>query len=781
MILRILRPLFTAEALGVIFFLSALATFTSGIAASVSGTVNTQAVLLISLAAAGVAFGWSKTRINGIQASAGIVALGVIFLWILGARLTQPLLVLITQAFSMLTNQIDSAPLQETWALISEASLALWARLQTWLSGFNANVIVNDSLIRNLFWMLVLWLVSAWAGWHAAKRNALMALLPAIIVLALVTAYSEEQVEFLLMILILLLLLMGIWQYKTHISQWQRTRVDFSESIPIDVGQAVMLITFSVAALAAVTPSLTWNDVVEFFQERTNNDTAEMLGIQRPPVSAQGIGAPQPTLPRDYLLAGEFAASEEIVITIRTGELPPLPSEMLPAPAPRYYWRVVVYDEYKSTGWVTSTVNKQKISANTPLLPGLLKDHRLVHAEVQAFKPEGRLIWSGTLFSADVPFTAQWRLRPTSDLFANQTALLQSDLFTAASEANLYQIDTYLPTVTVTDLRSASSEYPEEIFNTYLVLPSKLPTRVRDLALEITDGIENPYEKAKAIESYLRTNYPYDLNVPSPPSEQDVTDYFLFDLRRGYCDYYATAMVVLARVNGLPARFVSGYTSGTYDAPNAQYVIRELNAHSWVEIYFPEIGWVEFEPTASEPEIQRQREEDLNLPPPSEDQQTAAQLLTRFRLERILLWLSPLGGLLLLGVLYFFVIQRWLLLRFEPKLAIHRIYQMFYRAGRALVGEWLRSGTAAEYLARIIFVTEETEKRSNKNFRDLRERSSSLTYLYQTSLFADHYSSKQDVIFAWNLWKQIRVQLIWLRLSNKKIQRSPMIRKIIRP
>src|SRR4030095_5471201 len=131
--------------------------------------------------------------------------------------------------------------------------------------------------------------------------------------------------------------------------------------------------------------------------------------------------------------------------------------------------------------------------------------------------------------------------------------------------------------------------------------PNSVPDRVLVLAREITKGMKNPYDKAKAIESYLRANYPYDLEIPDPPKEQDVADYFLFDLKRGYCDYYATAMVVLARASGLPARFVSGYSSGSYDAMNAQYIIRDLNAHSWVEIYFPEIGWIEFEPTASQP------------------------------------------------------------------------------------------------------------------------------------------------------------------------------------
>ena len=123
-----------------------------------------------------------------------------------------------------------------------------------------------------------------------------------------------------------------------------------------------------------------------------------------------------------------------------------------------------------------------------------------------------------------------------------------------------------------------------------------------DLAEQLTANITNPYDKAKALESYLRT-YPYSLDVTPPPPDRDVVDYFLFDLKTGYCDYYATSMVVLARAVGLPARLVIGYANGIYNPTSAEYVIREADAHSWVEIYFAGVGWVEFEPTASQLQI----------------------------------------------------------------------------------------------------------------------------------------------------------------------------------
>lgn len=767
MILRFVRLLFTADVMGILLVLSALAVLTSGIAASVPGTLNTQYFFLICLAATAIGFGGSKTQRNGIQASAGIAALGFLLIWIVGARLTQPLLNLLTAIFSTLSTwrpnvQIDITSIQAAWQVIVDASTVLMVRLQTWLAGFDENISVNDSLIRSLFWILIHWLVSAWLGWFAEKRKALIALLPALTVLTVVMAYSERRVEYLLALLIILLLLMGIWHYKTHTILWQKTRVDFSESISIDLGSAVVVITFIVSLLAAVTPSLSWNDLVELLRKRNNNDAAEMLGIQRPVGSIQASPTQSPSMPRDHLLTGSFANSEKVVMIIFTGELPPVPTEMLPAPVPQYYWRDVVYDQYMGTGWASSLAIKQSVAANTPLLPALLNEYHLIKMDVQMVEPEGRIFWSGTLFSLDVPFTAQWRLRPTSDLFADQTALIQADLFAATSDVTAYHAETYIPAPTLDDLRSASSEYPEDIFNRYLVLPRDVPERVRTLAFEITEGIENPYDKAKAIESYLRKTYPYDLEVPAPPSNQDVTDYFLFDLKKGYCDYYATAMVVLARINGLPARFVSGYSPGLYDAPNARYIIRELNAHSWVEVYFPEIGWVEFEPTASLPEIERAAGDFTPLQD-IENQESAARLLTRFRMEQVLLWLSPVFGIFALAFLYFTIIERWLILRLEPSLALERIYQNFYRVGRPLTGTWKRSGTSSEYHDTILEAVEQLKSPAwfAQALHQLKENTSALTRVYQSSLFIDYHSTRADALHAWQIWMRLRRQL-WI-------------------
>jgi transglutaminase-like putative cysteine protease len=115
---------------------------------------------------------------------------------------------------------------------------------------------------------------------------------------------------------------------------------------------------------------------------------------------------------------------------------------------------------------------------------------------------------------------------------------------------------------------------------------------------------DNAYDKATALESYLR-EIKYNELIEAPPEGQDGVDYFLFGIREGYCEYYASALAVMARAVGIPARVAAGYGQGEYNPDTESYRVREKDAHAWVEIYFPRFGWVEFEPTAAEPLLVR--------------------------------------------------------------------------------------------------------------------------------------------------------------------------------
>ena len=774
---RLARWLLSAEALGLVLVSAALYALTDGITSSLRNT-HTDGFFWICLLAALIAYGLSKRLESGILGSLWMIVLGILGIWILAAQLASSLLDLAEALLAVAPRiplairehiPIDVSAVTETWLVIEEASHALRLRFQVWLMSLNGDVTVNDALVRNMIWMLIMWLLSAWMGWFAGRRNAIAALLPSLLLLAAITSYSGYRVYTLWVIVVVLLLLMGVWNYRNHTAQWEQQKVDYSDSIRYDVTQAVIFLSLAIGAVAFITPSVSWRQVRDFFRERSDNEIAETLGVQQQPAAAHNVPAQKPSLPRDHLLSGGFAQSEEIVMTIRTGELPPVVIPEVTTNAPRHYWRSTTYDIYVGAGWVTSSAPGQRYEANTPLIPGLLNGYQPLHLDVELVEPEGKLFWSGVLFSADVPIRADWRLRPQSNLFADQASLLQADLFAAASGAVAYQAESYIPRITVEELRNASTDYPESIREHYLNLPRSLPERVRQLAGEITKDKLTAYDKAKTIEAYLRT-YPYDLEVPVPPQDQDVADYFLFDLKKGYCDYYATAMVVLARASGLPARFVSGYASGSYDAANAEYVVRQMHAHSWAEIYFPEIGWVEFEPTASQPEIEipPSKAEITNAAP----DQTASRLLNRFRVETLIYWLAPFGILLFALVLFLLWIEPWLYMRMPPVTAVEKIYRQLYRLGRPLAGERTKAETAYEFMKKLIAQINILREHSRFTIylSDVKQDAQSLTGIYQDSMFAHRMLNRNDVRSALNTWKHLRLRLLMARI-HVSIQR----------
>lgn len=209
----------------------------------------------------------------------------------------------------------------------------------------------------------------------------------------------------------------------------------------------------------------------------------------------------------------------------------------------------------------------------------------------------------------------------------------------------------------------------------YLQLPDSLPQRVRDLAEEQTAGLTNDYDKAKRLEAFFRENYPYT-NTPdvSKQESKDVVDAFLFEIKEGYCDYFSTSFVVMARSIGLPARWVKGYASG-YDPSELErrraggfdfdvdptgagtYTVRNADAHSWAEVYFEGYGWIAFEPTSgfSLPVIRPD-----NAPEPAELATAAiADPTTESETNDVPNWIVPtvaaIGALLVAGLIFLFL------------------------------------------------------------------------------------------------------------------------------
>jgi transglutaminase-like putative cysteine protease len=158
-----------------------------------------------------------------------------------------------------------------------------------------------------------------------------------------------------------------------------------------------------------------------------------------------------------------------------------------------------------------------------------------------------------------------------------------------------YEGVSYVPAAPPGLLRAASADYPAPIREVYLQLP-KLDSRIVELARQVTLRAPTAYDKAAAIELFLRTRFGYTLQLP-PVSPADPLANFLFERRAGHCEYFASAMTVMLRTLGIPARYINGFLPGEYNEVGEDFIVRASDAHSWVEVYFPEYGWIPFDPT----------------------------------------------------------------------------------------------------------------------------------------------------------------------------------------
>jgi transglutaminase-like putative cysteine protease len=623
--------------------------------------------LLWSVATIAVLVGWALARSPFPERLSAILALILgaegIFIYVgrLGAAfvsLAEVLAGLAWQALGWWWNgpPPDATPLVLALTRLWSQANTLLVRMRDWSSSLVSGGAAFDPLAAALVWSMVLWVLAAWAAWAVRRRyQPLPALAPTGAFLATALFLVGGDPSSLLMVLAVTLLLMPLAGQRARERRWQTSGIDFSLGIREDLAMAAIPLALFVVGVAAVAPFVSVRHVVEFVQSLTKGQA----DVARGPVGSSlglvpQLGTPSPFdvarspgLPRSHLLGSGQELSKEVVMVVSTGDLPPGPPEIVSASIspPSYYWRGYTYDVYTGYGWRSSgtqtigyaageqaafEAEERTANASRPV-PAVEAGYRTVRQSVKVVgKTDNLLYVAGKLVTADHDYSVAWR---------NST-----DIFGANIGAAAYRADSLLTTVSEEELRSAGSDYPEWIRSPYLALPEDLPTRVRELALDLTATAPTPYDRAQAIEGYLRT-YEYTLDVTVPPAHRDVADYFLFDLKKGYCDYYATAMVVLARAAGMPARLVMGYASGSYDAYAAQYVVTEADAHSWPEIYFPHYGWIEFEPTAGRPPIVRPAKE---APPAVAGRSRLLEPLVSTRFWPSWLWLP--AGLVLLAV-----------------------------------------------------------------------------------------------------------------------------------
>jgi len=281
--------------------------------------------------------------------------------------------------------------------------------------------------------------------------------------------------------------------------------------------------------------------------------------------------------------------------SIRLGQAPNLGDRVImTVEAPSgHFWRAVAYDFYTGAGWRTTESDKaDKIALPTT-------DREKFDARFDIIVPHSNILFGANEpQKVDVPYQFYTG--------ADKTYSTSLHALNRSQAAGTYTVTSLVSTADKQTLRKVAATYPDYIKSKYLQLPSTLPARVKALAHQIMDNIPNAYDRAETLETFLRSPpYSYSPQVKATPPGKDPVDYFLFDLKQDFCEYFASAMVVMLREVGVPARLVEGFTTGTFDTASNAFVVKEQDAHAWVEAYFPQYGWIEFEPTPSQPPFPR--------------------------------------------------------------------------------------------------------------------------------------------------------------------------------
>jgi transglutaminase-like putative cysteine protease len=265
-------------------------------------------------------------------------------------------------------------------------------------------------------------------------------------------------------------------------------------------------------------------------------------------------------------------------------------------------WRGALFDTYDGTRWTGDREDPAPLSGTPPYAyPPELRDLGPRQMVSQTFYLE--VDQPSVLFSAVQPESIWFEGGVNVDRLGG----LRTDGSLVAG--TVYSVVSTRGAATPQQLRRAGRPEASEELLPYLQLPAELPDRIGALARRVTEGASSTYDKVVAIDRFLETNYRYTIDSPVPPEGRDAVDHFLFDARTGFCEQFASSMVVMLRTLGVPARVATGFTPGSRNTFTGYYEVRASDAHAWVEVYFPGFGWYEFDPTFDVPPVSQSASE----------------------------------------------------------------------------------------------------------------------------------------------------------------------------
>lgn len=446
---------------------------------------------------------------------------------------------------------------------------------------FQFNWAVVPIKIRTIFFLILMWIVIKFLiKLINTNKSFLIVIAAATYISIMETYYSFEGKWSIIKVIAFGLILIGI-QLKRQLLAETKESKSFSTKFVV----IITILSLSIVSIGYAMPKedeAKWYNLPSFLSFLENG---------------QGVFSDKKRIgygEDDTNLGGALIHDDTVIMETRSNKL--------------LYWRGESKEFYTGKGWISGDYKSSENAIWVPIdgsksnneIPDYLTQ---TNPELEKEELNYSLVFPNTKYQHYFQAGDFEHITVINDPSINSAKLgIYTNKLMATSELESYNVKSNLLVVDREALSKTDDNYPQVITDVYLQLPEDLPNRVSNLAEEITERYDNPYDKVNAIERYLRTNYTYDTkNVPAPRGNQDFVDQFLFESKTGYCDHFSTSMVVLARSAGVPTRWVKGFSPGEikYSSATGEYIgtVTNNNAHSWVEVYFSGIGWVPFEPT----------------------------------------------------------------------------------------------------------------------------------------------------------------------------------------
>lgn len=476
-----------------------------------------------------------------------------------------------------------------------------WVTFQTRINLIIQNLYdaepVEDAILLVVGASIFYWVNAVWAGFALSRKKSPWVPLILMGVSLVITQFFQPQVYRSALLsatyFFLFFLLLGRQRFLTAHDRWEDESAYADREVESVFLRTSLLLSGIVVVIAWSVPLLidlaTPGSKSQKTFVQTLEDTGDFISNLFSPLQSQPVRK-EAVFGDTLNLGTSQPQSEAIVFTA----IAPLENFI----DGNYYWKARTYASYEDGVWSAGKYEAETIEENTNVIEPSTTE---VGSGEFIFVAAGELNYyyvPGCTFTIDHParILEEFKNDPTMDVIAWKPLL-------PLNENDTYRTTSYFLPLTYEEMEASGKNYPTAIKRMYLQLPDDFSPRITQLSEAITAGLENNFTKVLAITDYLRTQYSYTAELESIPQNLDPVFWFIFEGKSGFCNYYASAEILMLRSIGIPARLAVGYAQGIEVERGKVFEIRDRDSHAWVEVYFPDIGWVTFEPTSSQPAV----------------------------------------------------------------------------------------------------------------------------------------------------------------------------------